>query len=78
MSAKTVEPSRALLALHNSMIPALRKLRLEETNQAIIIYGVVSSYYQKQLAQETIKPVLDGRKLLNRVIVDRSEEPAHS
>jgi hypothetical protein len=78
MSATTLEPSRALLALHNSMIPALRKLRLEETNQAIIIYGVVSSYYQKQLAQEAIKPVLDGRKLLNRVIVDRSEEPART
>jgi hypothetical protein len=73
MSAMTVEPSRALLALTNSTTPALRRLRVEETEHTVVIYGVVSSYYQKQLAQETIKPLLGDRKLLNRVTVQREE-----
>ncbi len=69
MSTSTLDQSRLALALHRSPIPALRKLTLEETEASIIIQGQVSSYYLKQLAQETLLPLLDGRRLLNRVQV---------
>jgi hypothetical protein len=61
--------SPALTALRQSPIPALRKLTVEESDTAVIILGKVGSYYLKQLAQETVMPVLDGRELLNRVAV---------
>jgi hypothetical protein len=69
MSLSTVEPSRAALALRQSPIPALRKLSLAESDSAVIIEGRVSSYYLKQLAQETVMPTLGGRRLSNRVQV---------
>jgi hypothetical protein len=72
MSPAIVEPSRAALALRQSPLPPLRKLVLEETGEAVVIQGKVSSYYLKQLAQETVMPLLDGRKLLNRVVVVRA------
>lgn len=64
--------SRALAALRHSPIPALRKLAVEETDAAVVLLGNVSSYYLKQLAQETVMPVLDGRELRNRVLVVRN------
>lgn len=69
MSTSTLEQSRLALALQCSPIPALRKLRLDETETSIIIQGQVTSYYLKQLAQETILPLSNGRQLLNRVHV---------
>lgn len=63
--------SPALTALRQSPIPALRKLTVEESDTAVIILGKVGSYYLKQLAQETVMPILDGRELLNRVAVVR-------
>ena len=69
MSTSTLEQSRLALALRRSPIPALRKLSLDETELSITIQGQVTSYYLKQLAQETILPLLDGRQLLNRVHV---------
>jgi len=74
MTATTLEQLPATQALHQSPIPALRRLALEETASVVIIQGRVSSYYLKQLAQETILPVLSGRQLLNRVLVVRQEE----
>jgi Asp/Glu/hydantoin racemase len=63
--------SRAQTALRQSPIPPLRKLTVEESDATVIILGMVGSYYLKQLAQETVMPVLDGRELLNRVAVVR-------
>jgi hypothetical protein len=71
MSSTTLEQSRASLALRQSPIPAVRKLSLEETDGMVVLLGKVSSYYQKQLAQEALMPVLGGRQLLNRVVVVR-------
>jgi hypothetical protein len=71
MSTPTLEQSLAALALRHSPIPALRKLSLEETDQTVILQGKVSSYYQKQLAQETVMPFLGKRVLRNRVAVER-------
>jgi hypothetical protein len=60
------------LALRQSPIPALRKLQVEESDQEVVISGSVSSYYLKQLAQETVMPILGQRELFNRVKVVRS------
>ena len=60
-------------ALRQSPIPALRKLAVEETATTVVILGSVSSYYYKQLAQETIMPHLGERELLNRVLVVQPE-----
>jgi hypothetical protein len=58
-------------ALRHNPIPALRKLAIEETDEAVVIRGAVGSYYMKQLAQEALMPHLDGRALVNRVTVVR-------
>jgi hypothetical protein len=60
-------------ALRQSPIPALRKLTVEETAAAVVITGSVSTYYHKQLAQETLMPHLNGRALQNDVLVVRLE-----
>jgi hypothetical protein len=69
MSTSMLEQSPLALALRRSPIPALRKLSLQESDKTVTIQGKVSSYYLKQLAQETLLPLLDGRQLLNRVQV---------
>lgn len=66
------QPTQAELALRQSPIPALRKLSVEETASEIVISGRVPTYYLKQMAQETIMPVLDRRELLNHVEVIRA------
>ena len=71
MPVATMPDSRAAIVLRQSPIPALRKLTVEETPEAVVIIGSVSSYYHKQLAQESLMPVLGRRVLLNRVIVAR-------
>jgi hypothetical protein len=72
MSPATVSPARAALALRRSPIPALRHLQVEETEQDVIVSGSVPSYYLKQLAQETLMPLVGDRQLWNRVLVVRS------
>jgi osmotically-inducible protein OsmY len=62
--------SQAAHALKRSLHPALRGLRVEETDDCLIISGRVNSYYLKQLAQETIMAVRGDRQLVNRVSVD--------
>jgi hypothetical protein len=60
------EPSDALTA---SPLPQLRRLVVTATDDEVVITGRVSSYYLKQLAQETIRSVLGERRLLNQVEV---------
>ncbi|MCI0379053.1 MAG: hypothetical protein L0Y72_06460 [Gemmataceae bacterium] len=63
--------TQAAHALKKSSHPALRYLNVEGTAEALIIYGKVTSYYLKQLAQETIMPVREGLKVMNQVKVVR-------
>jgi hypothetical protein len=58
-------------ALRQSPIPALRRLKITETADAFVLSGTVASYYLKQLAQETIMPMLGNRRLDNQVEVVR-------
>jgi hypothetical protein len=69
MPTATVRLSQAVAALRESPLPALRKLSIEETEAIVLIRGKVPSYYLKQMAQETVMPVLDGKALVNRVTV---------
>ena len=55
--------------LRDNPINDLRRLRVEEDDSQIVISGIVPSYYLKQMAQETIRPALAGRRLRNQVIV---------
>jgi len=63
--------SRVLKNIQPNCHPALRTLRVQETEEEIIVSGRVSSYYLKQLAQETLMPARGARELVNRVTVER-------
>jgi hypothetical protein len=71
MATFLVFPTPATTALRQSPIPALRRLLVEETEEAVTLRGEVTSYYLKQLAQETIMSVLGSRELTNLVKVLR-------
>jgi hypothetical protein len=70
MTPQVVQTSRAQSVLWESPLPALRKLSIHETDSSVMIVGRVTSYYLKQLAQETVMPILAGRALFNRITVD--------
>src|SRR5258708_3141116 len=71
MTPVSVSIPSAAQGLRQSPIRALRMLDVQETDSGVVISGKVSSYYLKQLAQETILPLLDHRSLVNRVTVVR-------
>jgi hypothetical protein len=75
MTTSVLEQWRAAKALRQSPIPALRRLSVDETDEAVVISGTVVSYYFKQLAQEAVIPLLAGRKLHNQVTVVRQLAP---
>jgi hypothetical protein len=61
--------TQASHALKKSSHPALRNLSVEGNESALVISGKVTSYYLKQLAQETIMPVRGPLQLVNKVNV---------
>lgn len=69
MSLNTCSERPALELLSRSPLPALRGLTVSETPREVVITGSVSTYYLKQLAQETVRAAVSGRQLLNRVTV---------
>jgi osmotically-inducible protein OsmY len=52
-------------------MPELRRLVVTTNENEVVITGRVSSYYLKQLAQESLRGSVGVRKLLNRVEVRR-------
>lgn len=71
MSTFVASPLRATAALRKSPIPSLRQLWVEETDGCVTLRGSVTSYYLKQLAQESVMAALEGRELVNQVMVHR-------
>lgn len=68
--AKTCDvPPLASLVLAQSSIRELRQIRVDESDHAVELSGSVRSFYHKQLAQETVRNVVKGRQLINRVKV---------
>lgn len=60
-------------ALTSSPLGQLRRLVVTADNTQVVITGQVSSYYLKQMAQETVRPVLGTRTLLNNVEVSSED-----
>ena len=52
--------SAARTALVNSPICELRDLRVEQSDKVLLIGGVVSTFYHKQLAQEAVRAACEG------------------
>ncbi|MCS7238420.1 MAG: hypothetical protein NZ899_09125 [Thermoguttaceae bacterium] len=67
---------QAQRALARSPIGELRLLRVEETTEGVVLLGVVSRYYFKQLAQELVLPFCEQARcqLINRVFVRPREQ----
>jgi hypothetical protein len=57
-----VQP-RAQTALSNSPIFELRDLRVEQADEGLVISGIVSSFYHKQLAQEVVRATCEGAEI---------------
>lgn len=70
-------PVRAGEALLRSSNPELRRLAVKETDETVEITGVVSCFYLKQLAGESVRPAAAGRRISNRVLVCRDDRPAN-
>jgi hypothetical protein len=70
MSATISVNSCVEQALRHSAHPALRRLLVEESETTVVITGRVTSFYLKQLAQETIMPLRGRRDVVNRVVVE--------
>jgi hypothetical protein len=66
--AREVQP-RAQKALSASPIFALRELRVDQKDNRLLISGLVSSFYHKQLAQEVVRAVAEGIEVVNSVNV---------
>ena len=63
---------QARAALRRSLIGALQQLQVDQTDERIVISGTVRSFYQKQLAQELVRAVTSGLRVVNTVEVDRA------
>lgn len=70
MTSSAQVVNQASFALKKSSHPALRTLSVEGNDSALVISGRVTSYYLKQLAQETIMPVRGALRLVNKVNVE--------
>jgi hypothetical protein len=68
MNTHLLAPEPAV-ALTSSPLGQLRRLVVTSNAHQVIITGQVSSYYLKQMAQETVRPHLGTRTLLNHVEV---------
>ncbi|HET6574128.1 MAG TPA: BON domain-containing protein [Fimbriiglobus sp.] len=71
IAAPVLPPSSPEAVLSASPMPELRRLVVTASENEVVITGRVSSYYLKQLAQESVRGAVGVRKLLNRVEVRR-------
>ncbi len=68
LSAKDIE-ARAKEALAGSPVYALRELQVEQDGDTLLIRGLVSSFYHKQLAQEVVRHAAEGVEVVNSIRV---------
>lgn len=69
MNACPVLTSELADVLTSSPLGQLRRLRVTENDTEVVLTGQVSSYYLKQMAQETIRSAVGARTLVNHVEV---------
>jgi hypothetical protein len=65
--ASTSPDPVALLARSPNRLVRAVTVTVSETE--VTLTGVLPTFYLKQLAQETVRPALDGRLLVNRITV---------
>lgn len=70
--SSTLSPPEPIEVLTASPLPQLRRLIVTVSEGEVVITGRVTSWYMKQLAQETVRPVLGDRRLRNQVEVCRA------
>ena len=61
--------SIAQAALRASSVYDLRELRVEQSNGTLIVFGSVSTFYHKQLAQEILLGISQGMNVINEIHV---------
>ena len=71
MSTELLSPPEAGTALSKSSNSELRLIRVQVTDETIVLRGRVSSYYAKQLAQESLRSSAEGRRIVNLLEVRR-------
>ena len=71
MSLELLSPPAAGSALMQSSNPELRRVRVSESAETVVLKGTVSCYYLKQLAQESVKAAAEGRRVVNLLEVRR-------
>jgi hypothetical protein len=64
---------RAQAALTNSPFFELHELQVEQRENTLCIFGKVSSFYHKQLAQEVVRSVCQGTEVTNSIQVETNE-----
>lgn len=62
----------AAQVLRDSPLPQLRSIDVAESEKEVVLRGQVFSYFQKQMAQESVLPILGSRRLRNLVTVSRT------
>lgn len=55
--------------LAQSSYPDLRRLRITASENIVTLSGIVPSFFLKQVAQESLRTCLGGRRLINNVVV---------
>jgi osmotically-inducible protein OsmY len=70
--------SRVQTALAASPFYALRELRVERQNSSLRLYGLVASFYHKQLAQEVVRSLAGDLEVINSVAVCPKQKPGES
>ena len=60
---------RATEVLAQSSVSDLRQIRVDRSAGKLQLSGRVSSFYHKQLAQETVRTVANGMPVVNHVHV---------
>ncbi len=58
------------LAISNSILESHQEIQFKIDQEQVLLTGIVSSYYQKQLAQESVSRVIGSRQINNRLLVE--------
>ncbi|TWU08039.1 BON domain-containing protein [Stieleria varia] len=61
--------SAAHAVLARSSVSELRQIRVDEHANELQLHGKVRSFYHKQLAQEAVRPVAMGLRVVNHLDV---------
>lgn len=61
--------SLAQTALADGPVAALRELRVDQVGNSLLLSGMVTSFYHKQLAQEQVRLAVGDVEIVNSIVV---------